>query len=195
MDTMEWYRRAQDGFDDVLASVPPGRWDSPSTCPGWTVRDVAGHVVWGQLQLRAWATGADFADRSGAPGAPHPAGLAGEDPVTSWRTARDASLATLTEDALTRPTTIPGMGEVPVVAVVRLLRTDLVAHTWDIGHALAMDVRLDPVLVTMAFEWARAHAVRRPGFFGPELTPPGEADEQARMLAFIGRAAWQPVAA
>jgi hypothetical protein len=35
--------------------------------------------------------------------------------------------------------------------------------------------------------------VRRSGFIGPELTPPEDADEQTRMLAFLGRAAWQPV--
>jgi hypothetical protein len=34
-----------------------------------------------------------------------------------------------------------------------------------------------------------------PGFFGPELTPPPDADEQTRWLAYLGRAAWQPVAA
>lgn len=31
--------------------------------------------------------------------------------------------------------------------------------------------------------------------FEPELTVPAEADEQTRMLAFLGRAAWQPVPA
>jgi hypothetical protein len=52
---------------------------------------------------------------------------------------------------------------------------------------------LDPVLVTTAFDWSQTHVMRRPGFFGPELTPPDGADEQTRMLAFLGRAPWQPV--
>ena len=69
MDTIELYRRAQDGFDAVLADVPPERWDAPSAYTEWTVRDVAGHVIWGQRQLRAWATGEDYTDSSGAPGA------------------------------------------------------------------------------------------------------------------------------
>src|ERR1700743_157163 len=42
MDTMELYRRAQDGFDAVLTGVGPQRWDGASACPEWTVRDVAG---------------------------------------------------------------------------------------------------------------------------------------------------------
>jgi hypothetical protein len=58
-----------------------------------------------------------------------------------------------------------------------------------------MTVRLDPVLVPVAFDWALANVVRRPGFFGPEITPPADADEQTRMLAYFGRAAWQAVPA
>lgn len=195
MDTMKLYRQAQDEFDAVLAAVRPDQWDAPSACTEWAVRDVAGHVIWGQHQMRAWATGAEYTDRTGAPGSPHPAVHAGDDPVATWRAAREASVATLTEDALARPTSITGIGEVPLAAVVTLLITDQVAHTWDIGHALEMDVRLDPALVAVAFDWARANVVRAPGFFGPELTPPADADEQTRMLAFLGRAAWQPVPA
>ncbi|MGW4485383.1 hypothetical protein ACWEOE_16280 [Amycolatopsis sp. NPDC004368] len=68
------------------------------------------------------------------------------------------------------------------------------AHTWDIAHTLGADVRLDPATVEAAFGWARDHAVRAPGFFGPELTPPAGSDDQTRLLAFLGRAAWEPVA-
>ena len=193
MDAMQGYRKAQDDFEAVLAAVRPDQWDAPSACAEWTVRDVAGHAIWGQRQMRAWATGADYADGRGAPGAPHPGELAGSDPVALWRAARAESVATLTPEALERTTSITGMGEVPLAAIVTLLTTDTVVHTWDIGHALGMDVKLDPALVTVAFDWARSNVVRRPGFFGPELTPPADSDEQTRMLAFLGRAPWEPV--
>ncbi|GAA0901431.1 TIGR03086 family metal-binding protein [Pseudonocardia zijingensis] len=192
MDAMQHYRQALDGVDAVLADVRPERWDGPSACPEWTVRDVAGHLIWGQWQLQAWATGAPDPDGRGAPGAPRPGELAGPDPVAVWRSARAESVATLTPAALDRTVALPGLGEVPVAGVVTLLITDLVAHTWDVGHALGVDVRLDPGLVALAHDWARAHVVRRPGFFGPELTPPPGSDEQTRMLAFLGRAAWRP---
>jgi uncharacterized protein (TIGR03086 family) len=195
MDVMDSYRRAQDGFDAVLAAVPAGRWDAPSACTEWTVRDVAGHVIWGQHQMRAWATGEEYTRTTGAPGAPHPGEMAGENPLTTWRAAREACVVTLTAEALGRSASIIGLGEVPLAGLVTLLITDHLAHTWDIGHALGMDVHLDPALVRIAFEWARANVVRRPGFFGPELTPPAEAGDQIRMLAYLGRAAWQVVPA
>lgn len=190
---MELYRRAQDQFDATLASVPADRWDVPSACAEWTVRDIAGHVAWAQNQLRAWATGEEYPDRSGAPGSAHPAGLAGADPVATWRAAREKSVATLSKDTLDRTTPIPGLGDVPLIDVVSLLVTDTVAHTWDIGHALGATVHIEPPLVAAAFEWAQANVVRRPGFFGPALEPPADADDQTRMLAYLGRAPWQPV--
>ncbi len=192
---MESYLRALDEFDTVLAAVRPDQWEAPSACAGWSVRDVTGHVIWAQNQLRAWATGSEYGVTEGAPGSPHPAVLAPGDPVPAWRAARSASASVLNAETLARPTSIPGMGEVPLAAVVTLLVTDLITHAWDIGHALGMDVRLDPGLVKVAFDWSRTHAVRAPAFFGPELTPPTGSDEQTRMLAFLGRAAWQPVPA
>jgi uncharacterized protein (TIGR03086 family) len=195
VNSMESYRRAQDRFDEVLASVPPDRWDARSGCAQWTVRDIAGHVIWGQEQLRHWATGQEYTNTAGAPGAPRPAQMAGADPVATWRAARAAASKTLTEEALGRPVSLPPVGQVPVAAVVTLLVTDHLVHAWDIGHALGKDVRTDPDLIAESFAWARASIVRAPGFFGPELTPPPGADEQTRWLAYLGRAAWEPAPA
>ncbi|MDQ0383120.1 TIGR03086 family metal-binding protein [Amycolatopsis thermophila] len=186
---LEQYRRAQDGMDAVLAAVPRGRWDEPSMCAEWTVRDVAGHVVWGQWQMRAWATGEADPPGEGAPGAPHPGTLAGDDPLETWRKARAASVPALTPEALARTTRITGLGEVPLAGLVPLMITDTIVHSWDIGHALGIDVRPDADLVALADGWGRAHVVRRPGFFGPEVTAPPGADELTRMLAFLGRVA------
>ncbi|GAA3439137.1 TIGR03086 family metal-binding protein [Kutzneria kofuensis] len=187
MNVMELYGRAQDGFDAVLAGVGPDQWETPSTCPDWSVRDVAGHVIWAQRQLRAWATGEEYADHAGAPGSPRPAVLAEGDPLKLWREAREEATATLTGEALAKTVALPGVGEIPLVAVVTLLLTDTATHTWDIAHALGEKVVLDPAVVSAAFEWSRANVIRRPGFFGPELAPPDDADEQTRLLAFLGR--------
>jgi uncharacterized protein (TIGR03086 family) len=192
MTVMDAYRRAQDTFDAMVATVPPDAWELPSACAQWTVRDVAGHVIWGQEQVRHWATGTEYTCATGAPGAPHPAEMAGTDPVATWRAARTASVATLTDETLARMISLPGLGEIPLVAMITTFVTDHLAHTWDIGHALGLAVPLDPELVTGSFAWAREHMLRAPGFFGPELTPPPGADEQTRWLAFLGRAAWPP---
>jgi uncharacterized protein (TIGR03086 family) len=192
MDILASYQRAQDGFDTILAAVPPRQWDAPSACELWTVRDVAGHVIWAQEQLRHWANGTEYGNDTGAPGASHPAELAGDDPLATWRTAREATAATLTADALARTVPLTGLGDVPLAGVLTLLVTDTVAHTWDIGQPLGLDVRLDPELVEIAFAWSRQYVVRQPGFFGPEQTPGPDADEQLKLMAYLGRVARQP---
>jgi uncharacterized protein (TIGR03086 family) len=189
MDTMTAYRRAQDGFDAMLAAVPAGRWNAPSACAQWTIGDVAGHVIWGQEQLRHWATGQPYTNTAGAPGAPHPAQMTGRDPLATWRAARAAATPTLTDEALGRSVRLPGLGEIPVAAVVTLLVTDHLAHTWDIAHAVGLDPRLDADLIGDSLAWARRNLLRAPGFFGPELKPSADADEQTRWLAYLGRAA------
>ena len=189
------YRRAQEVFGGVLALVPSHRWDAPTPCAEWTVRDIAGHVIWGQEQLRHWATGARYLRREGAPGAARPAAMAGDDPPALWRTARAAADETRTDDALGRTVTLPGLGTTPLPAIVPLMVTDLLVHAWDIGHALGLDVRVDADLIAGSLAWARDHIVRVPGFVGPELPAPPGADEQTRWLAYLGRAAWQPLPA
>jgi uncharacterized protein (TIGR03086 family) len=195
VNAMDAYRRAQDGLEAVLAAVRAHEWDVPSACAQWTVRDVAGHVIWGQEQLRHWATGQQYGRADGAPGAAHPSVLAGTNPVEAFRGVRAAAVESLTPEALCRTVRLPGLGNQPLASIVTLLITDHLAHTWDIGHALALDIRLDTDLVAGSLAWARNNIVRFPGFFGPELSPPPDADEQTRWLAYLGRAEWQPVSA
>lgn len=191
-DTMARYTRAQDDFDALAATITAAEWDRPSLCDGWTVRDVIGHVVWGQRLTRDWAAGGEYPARGGAPGAPHPGRdeLAGAEPLATWREARDECLAALTPEALRRRIATGGFGEIPLEGFVTALVSDFLAHTFDIGHALGRDVRLAPELIPGAFDWARGTVLRKPGGIGPELTPPPGADEQTRFLAFLGRRAW-----
>lgn len=191
-DTMARYRRAVDDFDALVSTLGGDDWDRPSMCTEWTVRDVLGHVVWGQRLTRGWATGHDYTGTGGAPGAPHPGRdeLAGADPSAAWREARAACDAALTPEGLSRRVVSSAFGEIAVERFVTVLVADFLAHTFDIGHALGRDVRLAPELVPGVFEWARKQAFRAPGGIGPELTPPEDADEQTRLLAFLGRRAW-----
>jgi len=191
-DTLTRYRRAADDFDALVGTLGDADWDRPSMCEEWTVRDVMGHVVWGQRLTRGWATGDEYAAKGGAPGAPAPGRdeLAGADPLTAWREARAACDAALTPEGLSRRVVSSVFGEIAVEDFVALLVTDFLAHTFDIGHAVGRDVRLAPELVPGAFDWARGRIVRSPGGIGPELTPPEGADEQTRFLAFLGRRAW-----
>jgi uncharacterized protein (TIGR03086 family) len=189
-EILDRYRRAENGFDAVLAAVPADKWDAASACERWTVRDVVGHVIWGLEVLRHHLTGQEYTGRTGPPGSAHPGELAGDDPLAGWRAARAATAAVLTEEVLDRPAP-PRLTENRPDATVRdflsIATFDTLVHTWDIGSALGQDVRMEPDLVAPSFSVARLIITRTPDTFGPRVPPPPGADPQAKLLAFVGR--------
>jgi len=195
MNPLDPYNRALDELASSLSKVRADGWDVPTPCQLWTVRDIAGHVIWGQEQLRCWATGDEYAGPPGGPGTPHPAELAQPDALSRWQRARGASDAVLRTAPLEQPITVHALGEVPLATMVTVLTNDSLIHAWDIRHACGDGTPLPGDLVSASEEWARGNVRRLPGFFGPELAPPEGADQQERWLAFLGRAAWQTTTA
>ena len=188
--TVQDYRRAQDGFEAVLAAVPAGGWDTTSACSGWTIRDVIGHTIWGQELVGHLALGEQFHDRTGAPGAERPGEMVDDDVLARWRAARDETAAVLTDQSLERPAPPQFVAAHPGAVLadfLTILVLDYLAHTWDVGHPLGIEVSLPDDLLARTLPVAREVVVRRPGLFGPELTAPPGADDQTRWLAFLGR--------
>ena len=192
MSALVSYARCLDELDTALAAVPSDRWEAVSPCERWSVRDIAGHVIWGQEQMRCWVTGDDYRGLPGGPGTPSPAAIAQGDPVSRWRDARAAGDATLRDASLDRTISLLGAGEQPLAVIIAILTNDALIHAWDIRHAVGDAPRMPADLVAASHVWARDNLMRMPGFFGPELTAPASADEQTRWLAFLGRASWRP---
>jgi uncharacterized protein (TIGR03086 family) len=188
---MKLYIRGQDQFEDILRSVRPDQWDSPSPCTGWTARDLAGHVIWGLDMISSIAAGQKFGNRMGAPGASRPADYLGSDPLADWCAKREVCMAALTPDALERTARFGPLGEVPLAEFLSGLAVDFAAHTWDLSTAVGGDVRLDPELVEHGLRWAEtsAHLLRTPAGLGPALPVPDDASPQTRLLRELGRPA------
>jgi len=55
--TLGAFARALDGFEVVLADVPPGRWSAPSPCANWSAADVAGHMIGAPRETEKLARG------------------------------------------------------------------------------------------------------------------------------------------
>ncbi|AUI61373.1 TIGR03086 family metal-binding protein [Amycolatopsis sp. BJA-103] len=191
-ETLDRYRRTQDAFEAVLAAVSPERWNSASACEHWTVRDVAGHVIWGLEVLRHHLAGEEYAPHNGPAGSEKPGELAGEDPLAGWRETREATAALFTGDVLTRPAPAWYVANRPGVTVtdyLALLTFDTLVHTWDVGSALGVKVTMEADIVAPSFSLARLIISRTPDTFGPKVKPAPGADQQTRFLAFLGRSA------
>jgi uncharacterized protein (TIGR03086 family) len=180
------FRRRTAGLVQTLADVPDDRWDAPSACDEWTVRQLAGHVVDSQ-QIFATFVGVELV-----------AGPSLDDDPAGAVVAALAQTQALLDDPAVAGTEFDGMmgrtsyGE----AVDRFASIDLVLHRWDAGWGAGVPVELDDEDVDAVLRGidslpAELLAMyRSPGVFGPELEAPEGADAQTRMLAFAGRRAW-----
>jgi uncharacterized protein (TIGR03086 family) len=74
-----------------------------------------------------------------------------------------------------------------VLAGINLL--DTATHTWDLATATGQPAKLPDDVAAAALEAGRqiVSPELRDGRFGPECTPPLDADATARLVAFLGR--------
>jgi uncharacterized protein (TIGR03086 family) len=167
-------------FSARVDAVPDRAWDNPAPCDGWVARDVVGHLVeWVPDFLHNYA-GTELP-------APPPVGV---DPVAAWTALRKDLQDVLDDPARAdRPCDAPGGPMTVGVAIDQFITNDVFLHTWDLARAAGLDETLDPdevhrLLIDME---PADEMLRESGHFGPRVEVPDGADEQAKLLAFIGR--------
>jgi len=175
------YHRLSDAFAEKVAAVPAERWDSRTPCEDWTARDLLGHVVQTQGMFLGFV-GKELGDIPSVD----------TDPLGAWNAAR-AQVQNMLNDPVQAKTEFQGFtGKSTFEAGVnRFLCTDLVVHGWDLARATGLDESIDPQDLTRVKRdmEAMGDALRSPGAFGPALETPADANEQQRVLAFLGRRA------
>jgi uncharacterized protein (TIGR03086 family) len=180
-EVAERYGRIADGFTARLQGVPPGAWSNASPCPDWTAHDVAKHVVDTTRRLLTRLTGGD-------PTAPD----SDEDLLAAWQVESEAVRAALADPERAKAEVRSMAGTQPFETLVGgVMCADTLIHTWDLARATGQDDRLDPDGITAALAFLEPNdaMLRVPGGFGPAIDPPPGADDQTRLLAFVGRQA------
>lgn len=175
----ERFGRLAAGFTSTVDSVPDDRWDSPSPCQDWTAKGIVRHMC-ENASLFFGFIGDEV------PPGPSP----DDDPPGAWANARDALQQGLDDPAVAGKEYEGSFGTSTFEkAVDQFLGIDLVVHNWDLARAAGLDDRLDPDAVHEVFEAVKPMdgPMRASGTFGPKLDPPDGADEQTRLLAFLGR--------
>lgn len=171
-----------DRFGSVLDGASR-RWEAPTPCPGWTVRDVVAHVVGAER---------GFLDGQGIDVGPPP-DLA--DPVAGWREQAAAVVAALTDDVAQRP--YDGFfGPTTVGAtVVDFYAWDLAVHAWDVAVATGQGWDVDDEEAADLDRAAQAWggALHAEGICAPARPVADDAPARERLLARLGRdPRWTP---
>jgi uncharacterized protein (TIGR03086 family) len=176
------YDRLAGSFAERIDAVPADRWESESPCEGWSARDVVRHVVETQGMFLG------FVGRS----LPDDMPSADDDPAGAFAVARMTVQAEL-DDPERAGAEYDGYAGRSTFAegVDGFLCFDLNVHGWDLACAAGLDARIDPDEVARLRREAEGFGdmLRSPGAFGPEVDAPADADEQTRLLAFLGRRA------
>lgn len=174
----ERYRRLSAAMAATVAAVPPDRWDDPSPCADWTARDVLQHVI----DATTWqATQVDLELAGGS---------AADDPVAAWETTRLAVLEVLDDPDLAGREYDGMFGRTTIAETYRSFYCfDLVVHRWDIAHATGVDATISAVDLAIVRELSEAMGdlIRMDGVAGPEVAVPADADEQTKLLGYLGR--------
>lgn len=179
-DAAARYARIADAFTERVRGVPEGAWDSPAPCEGWVARDVVDHLVtWiPDLFFSTWEIDAP------------PIPSARDDPAGAWLALDRTLRAALADSAVADAERETRMGTGTFAGTFDVIATsDVFLHTWDLARATGQDEILDPdevhrLLVGME---PMDEVLRQSGHFGPRVPVPDDADEQTRLLAFIGR--------
>ena len=175
----ENYSRLADAFAEKVAAVPADRWESPSPCEEWTARDVVRHMVDVHDMFLGFI--GQKLDRTTS---------VDHDPAGAFAAARKAVQANL-EDPMQATTEYEGLSGKTTFekGVGQFVCFDLVVHAWDLARATGIDEHLDPDGVRTILDAAPQFGpmLRTPGICGPEVEVPPDADEQTKMLAFLGR--------
>ncbi|CAN5703232.1 TIGR03086 family metal-binding protein [soil metagenome] len=175
----ERYDRNAATFAAKVGAVPDDQWASPSPCEGWTARDVVRHVI-DAHGIFLGLVGRELGDIPPVD----------DDPAAAFDAARRQMQDDLDDPDRGGEEFDGFFGRTTFAAAIdRFLSGDLVVHGWDLARATGLDERLDAAEVQRALEEMPkfGDALRSPQTFGPALEPPPGADDQAKLLAFLGR--------
>jgi uncharacterized protein (TIGR03086 family) len=177
-DRFRWVSAA---FGARVDKVPADAWDHPAPVEGWVARDVVAHLVeWipaffgGQWNVRL------------PDGTPPPA----QDPAAAWAALQATYQAALDDPAVAGEVKDTRMGAQSFEQCFDMIATtDVFLHTWDLARATGLDETLDPDEVhrLLAGMEPMDEMLRQSGHYGPRVPVPDDADEQTKLIAFIGR--------
>lgn len=174
---------------DVVAAIPGDRWDAPSPCRRWSVRDVLNHLVsehlWAPHLLRG-ETLAEVGDR-------YDGDVLGTDPLGAWTAAIAASLLAWADAEAAGPdaghrNVHTSLGPIPLREYGHQMLVDLTVHGWDLatGGGTAYEPHPDAVRECLDYEQPRVGTAGVAGIFRPPV--PTQSDRPfGALLALLGR--------
>jgi len=176
----ERYEWVAEQFSARVDAVPPEAWDNPAPCEGWVARDVVGHLVeWlPAFFCETWSI------------EPPEGPVVADDPAGAWHALDAMVRGAFADPAVADAERDTRMGPSTFAQTFDMIgTTDVFLHTWDLARATGLDETLDAAEVHRLFEAMEPidQMLRDSGQYGPRVPVADDADEQTKLIAFIGR--------
>ena len=183
----ELFAKAMESTQSIVDRVRPEQMGDPTPCSEWTVRDIINHVTGENL----WATELFAGKTMAEVGDQLEGDLLGGDPQAAFRRSVASGKPAVMAKGAMEMTCDLSFGPTPGFEYANQLFLDMLIHGWDIAKATEQNTHLDPELVSACLPLAeRARAeFGEYGVFGNDLSADAGADDQARLLALLGRQA------
>lgn len=182
-NVIELLPRGAAEFGSRVHLVSQGRWDDPTPCTEWTVRDLVNHLTSEHLWVPDLLAGKHIEDV----GNRYDGDVLGDDPVGAWDAAIQASLAAWTT-ASEDQTVHLSFGDAPAHEYAEQMLADLVIHAWDLARGAGLDEHLDGLVVDHVYSYVEPRAAQWSGFGVFAEPVPVQSDSlQDRLLGLTGR--------
>ncbi|SDN77380.1 TIGR03086 family metal-binding protein [Geodermatophilus sp. DSM 45219] len=173
------YAAADRPLTAVLDAVPTDAWDRPSTCEGWSVRDVVRHLVQTQREFLV-GRGVDLGQEPDVDA----------DPAAAWRAHAGRVAAAVADEAVAGQPYEGYFGPTTLGATLEQFYVwDMVVHRWDVARSAGLDAALTDAELDRVESGADAFgaALYTEGICRPGSEPPAGAGRETRVLARLGR--------
>jgi uncharacterized protein (TIGR03086 family) len=182
-DVIDALEAALDTTGTLISGVTAAQWSAPTSCPGWTVRDVTNHLVGGLRIFTAQLTATDA-------GGEHEDDWVGDSPAAAYTAAATAALAAWRTPGVMARTLSISLGNVPAPLGAVIELTEVVVHGLDVAVATGQENRVDAGQAGALHELMLGMGMdsfRIPGVFGPAVPVAADAPAHRQLLAFLGR--------
>lgn len=178
------YELTRSKLRPILEAVNSGQFGSSTPCVEWTVQNLINHALGVQHFAQSVLAPGSGATPGGDVNAPLPA----EGAAAALDSITTDVLATLRSIDLSATVETP-FGAMPGGQFIMVPIADMIIHTWDVAKATGQNTTLDAGLAETGYNVMTgvAETGRANGAFGPEITVPGTASFQERMLGLSGR--------
>src|ERR1019366_7520737 len=179
--SIEQFSEALTAVGDLIEGVREEQWSAPTPCTDWTVRALVNHLI-GMNLVFVSLLGDQAPPERGAD-------RTGNDPAASYRESASALIVAFNRPGVLERTFHGPLGSATGMDRLQIRLYDLLAHGWDLAHAIDQPVTLPQDLAeqSLAFAQIQLSSQPRAGRFDLARDISNDAPAIDRLAAFLGR--------